>query len=82
MSRWAWLAFPPVLIIVQYAIRYYDTAAYRLLFESEVGIVELATPAVLLVAIAAAAIGRRVSAIGVIGSGRRMFAFRPPCWRY
>jgi len=42
-----------VLIIVQYAIRYYDTAAYNLLFESEVGIVELATPAVLLVAIAA-----------------------------
>lgn len=42
-----------MLIIVQYAIRYYDTAAYNLLFESEVGIVELATPAVLLVAIAA-----------------------------
>lgn len=51
--RWAWLAFPPVLIIVQYAIRYYDSATYSLLFESEVGIVELATPAVLLVAIAA-----------------------------
>jgi len=51
--RWAWLAFPPVLIVVQYAIRYYDSATYRLLFESEVGIVELATPAVLVVAIAA-----------------------------
>ncbi|MGH8544797.1 MAG: hypothetical protein ACREX3_14460, partial [Gammaproteobacteria bacterium] len=51
--RWTWLAFPPVLIIVQYAIRYYDSATYSVLFESEVGIVELATPAVLLVAIAA-----------------------------
>ncbi|MGH8523449.1 MAG: hypothetical protein ACREXY_04315 [Gammaproteobacteria bacterium] len=51
--RWVWLAFPPVLIIVQYAIRYYDSATYSLLFDNEVGIVELATPAVLLVAIAA-----------------------------
>ncbi|MGH8531847.1 MAG: hypothetical protein ACREV1_03740, partial [Gammaproteobacteria bacterium] len=50
---WVWLAFPPVLIIVQYTIRYYDSATYSLLFESEVGIVELATPAVLLVAIGA-----------------------------
>ena len=77
--RWAWLAFPPVLIIVQYAIRYYDSATYGLLFESEVGIVELGTPAVLLVAIAAGGAALRYSAVGFFtssDSARAVMAWR------
>jgi hypothetical protein len=45
--RWLWLWFPPILILFQYAVRYFDPQGYYDLFDSELGVVELATPAVL-----------------------------------
>ena len=51
LPMWAWLWFPPLLIILQLGFRAYDERLYRDIFEGELGVVELATPAVLLFAI-------------------------------
>ena len=55
LPSWLWLWFPPLLLIVQLAWRGYDYNAYRQLVESEQGLVELATPVVLLVGVFAGA---------------------------
>ncbi len=46
-SRWLWLWFPPLLILFQYAVRYFDPSVYGRMFDNELGVVELATPVVL-----------------------------------
>lgn len=51
--RWLWLWFPPILILFQYAVRYFHPQEYYALFDSELGVVELATPAVLFAGIGA-----------------------------
>ncbi|MGH8582849.1 MAG: hypothetical protein ACREWG_08685 [Gammaproteobacteria bacterium] len=45
--RWLWQWFPPLLLIVQYGVRIWMPGDYTRLFDNELGIVELATPAVL-----------------------------------
>jgi hypothetical protein len=42
--RWLWLWFPPLLLILELAVRVYSGAAYTRWFDNELGVVELATP--------------------------------------
>lgn len=44
LPRWLWLWFPPVLLIVIFAVRIADPAAYRSWIDGELGLIELATP--------------------------------------
>ena len=44
LPRWLWLWFPPVLLIVIFAVRIVDPAAYRTWIDGELGLIELATP--------------------------------------
>ena len=53
LPTWLWLWFPPLLLLVQYGFRIYDHALYRRWIEGELALVELATPCVLLIGIAA-----------------------------
>lgn len=51
LSPWLWLVFPPVMPLLQYALRAIDIGFYRRWIEPELGLVELATPALLVPAI-------------------------------
>ncbi len=42
--RWLWLWFPPLLLLLELGVRIYDEAAYTRWFDTELGVVELATP--------------------------------------
>lgn len=42
--RWLWLWFPPLLLILELGVRVYSGAAYNRWFDTELGVVELATP--------------------------------------
>jgi hypothetical protein len=42
--RWLWLWFPPLLVLVELGVRIYDQGAYTRWFDTELGVVELATP--------------------------------------
>lgn len=46
-----WLYFPPLMLLVQYVTRFMDPDFYRTWIEPELGLVELATPALLVPAI-------------------------------
>ncbi len=51
--RWLWLWFPPLLLLLELGVRICDEAAYTRWFDSELGVVELATPLASCSAIAA-----------------------------
>ena len=51
LPLWLWLWFPPTLLIIQLCWRAYDPEVYRRLVENEHGLVELVTPAVLLIGV-------------------------------
>lgn len=46
LRPWLWLWFPPLLLIVQYAVYFYDQTVYRRVIVGESGLIELATPLV------------------------------------
>lgn len=48
LPRWAWLWFPPLLLVPLYAARVLDPVLYRRVFVGELGLVELATPGIAL----------------------------------
>jgi len=58
LPSWSWLWLPVGFVLLQHGFYLYDAPLYRRLFESELGFIELATPAIALVAM--------VSGIGVL----------------
>ena len=52
LPRAAWLSFPPLMLLVAVPLLLADKALYKQLFDHELGIVELMTPAVLVIGIA------------------------------
>lgn len=58
LPRWAWLWFPPVLLVVILAVRIADPQAYAMWIDGELGLIELATP---LLAAAGAVVGARLA---------------------
>ncbi len=53
LPLWLWLWFPPLMILAQLVHAGIDRASYLRVFEGELGIVELATPLLLLAAMVA-----------------------------
>ncbi len=53
LPAWLWLWFPPLLLVVQFGCLALGRPVYDRLFDTELGVVELATPAVLIAGIAA-----------------------------
>lgn len=53
LPAWMWLWLPVAGIVGLLAVRVYDGAVYRRVFDGELGAIELATPAVLMLAVGA-----------------------------
>ena len=54
LPRWLWLYFPPLILLVQFGAKLAGHDTYRALVRSELGLVELGTVAMLLVALGTA----------------------------
>ncbi len=63
LPLWLWLLFPPILLIFQVTVRVYDHALHKTLFDGELGVIELATPLVLLFGIGAGLLALRYKSL-------------------
>lgn len=50
LPSWLWLWFPPLLLLVILPVRVIDVEAYRVWIDGEIGLIELATPVLALIA--------------------------------